>query len=82
MDAKLTDEGEVRISGEPMTLEEKNKMQMQKFQQQNSQNPNQGQQQGNQNPAFEGNKPFKKENIFPNEKGKSWIVTEVETKDE
>jgi len=75
MKAELTDEEEVKISGEPMTLEEKNQMQIDKFKQQQQANP-----------PFEGSQPFKKENVFANEKGEriksKHIVLEVEPENE
>ena len=73
MDAELTDENEVKISGQPLTLEEKNQMQIEKFRQTQPQG----------NPVFEGQQPFKKENVFPAEKaGESWIVTKVKKNEE
>lgn len=84
-DAELTDEGEVRISGEPMSLEEKNQMQMERLQkQQEAFGGEQGQGQGGkkEDGAFEAKTPFRKENVFNTEKGKaeSWIVTKIEEK--
>lgn len=73
----FTDEGEVIVSGKAQTLEERQVAQMERFKQQ-----------AQANPQFEGDKPFKKENVFANEKGeriKSKHVVlemEVEKKDE
>ena len=78
LNAELTDEGEVKVSGEPISLEEKNQMQIQKFEKQqeafgkNAENKI----------AFEGKHAFKKENVFATEKGKSWMVTEIKEKEE
>jgi hypothetical protein len=71
MDAELTDEEEVKISGKPLSFEEKQAKRMEQFQQSQ---PDQE--------SFEGDKPFKKENVFANEKGKKWIVYEEEVRDE
>lgn len=69
MTAELTDEQEVKISGTPVTYEEKQQRQKEMFQKKQEETP-----------AFEGDKPFKKENVFANEKGKKWIVEEVTEK--
>jgi hypothetical protein len=70
-----------------MSLEEKNQMQMERFQkQQEAFGGGVGGGQGGKEPgakpdeAFEAKNPFKKENVFNTEKGKaeSWIVTKVE----
>jgi hypothetical protein len=71
-DAELTDEGEVKISGEPMSLEEKNQMQMERFSKMNPQGAP-----GQKDSAFGAKDAFKKEEVFPKEKGKKWIVEEV-----
>lgn len=77
MKAELTDEGEVKLSGQPKSWEEKQQMQIEKMQLQAQTQP-QGQQ------AFDGKKPFKQENIFANEKASQkiknqFIVTELKT---
>jgi ribosomal protein L37E len=69
LDAELTDEGEVKVGGKPLTLEEKNQMRVDQFKQ--------TQPEGEQ--AFAGKKPFKQENVFATEKGrKTWLVKEVD----
>lgn len=72
MEAELTDEQEVKISGKPLSLEEKQQRQMDMMKQQAENAPN------GANPAFDGKKPFKKENVFANEKAKAkkWLVIE------
>jgi len=68
LEAELTDEGEVKVGGKPLTFEEKNQMHMKQFQQTQT---------GEQ--AFQGKQPFKQENVFATEKSKKkWIVQEVE----
>jgi hypothetical protein len=65
MKAELTDEGEVKVSGQPLTLEEKQKQAMERFDKMTQQKP-----QGNASPqVFEGKQPFKKEEVFATEKG-------------
>lgn len=76
MQAELTDEGEVKISGDPMTLEQKNQMRMDQMKQAQQLNP-----QGEGDKSFEAKTPFKKEEVFSAEKGKKWIVQEVKEKD-
>lgn len=70
LDAELTDEGEVKVGGKPLSLEEKNEMRMKQFEQEQAAKPK-------DEAAFEGKKPFKQENVFATEKGKKWIVSEV-----
>jgi len=70
MNAELTDEGDVKISGKPKPFQP-----FQQFGQQGE---------GDQKPAFEGKKPFQTEEVFATEKGlrkKTWIVTEVDKDD-
>jgi len=69
MDAELTDDGDVKISGKPKPM-----MPFQPFRQG----------EGDQKPAFEGKKPFQTEEVFATEKAvrkKTWIVTEVDKDD-
>lgn len=72
LEGELTDEGEVRVSGKPLTLEEKNAMRMEQFKQQQQATPDVG-------GAFGQKEPFKKEAVFSQEKGRKWLVSEVET---
>jgi hypothetical protein len=76
-DCELTDEQEVKISGKPLTLEEKQAQAMETMQKQAEisakNNPDQGQ--GKQ--PFDGKQPFKTEKVFANEKAKKvWTVIE------
>ena len=59
--AELTDEGEVKVGGKPLTLEEKNEMRMEQMQENKPS--------VEENPAFHTKKPFKQEEIFPTQKG-------------
>ncbi len=84
MKAELTDEKEVKITGSPLSLEQKQQMQMEMFSQRQAVNPSNGEpSKGDKevDKSFEGKKPFKKEEVFATEKGKSWIVTEVKKND-
>lgn len=76
MKAELTDEGEVKVSGQPLTLEEKNQMQLEKMQASAQQNPQA------EKPAFKGEAPFKQEEVFATEKAikQKWIVEKVTEK--
>jgi len=66
LEAELTDEGEVKVGGKPLTIEQKNQMRMEQFQQTNQQ-------------VFTGKQPFKQENVFATEKSKKkWLVEELE----
>ena len=71
MDAELTDEGEVKISGDPVTYEEKQAQQQQMFEQQQAQKQ-----------PEPGDTGIKKESNFPTEKGKAWLVKEVDVEPE
>ena len=71
MDAELTDEGEVKISGDPVTYEEKQAQQQKMFEQQQAQKQ-----------PETGDTGIKKESNFPTEKGKAWYVKEVIEEDE
>jgi len=76
-DAELTDEQEVKISGKPLTLEEKQKQAMETMKQQAELAPKDAEQ---KDTAFNGKEPIKKENVFATEKGsKQWIVIEQPT---
>jgi hypothetical protein len=81
MNAELTDEGEVKLSGTPLSLQEKQQMAMEQMQKQAELQPKQDEGDGKDkqgNPAFEGKKPFKKEEVFPAEKAsEEWIVKKV-----
>ena len=71
MKAELTDEGEVKINGQPRTWEEKEKLRLQAQTPQPFEGP------------FEGKQPFKRENLFATEKAgarikSQYIVTELE----
>jgi hypothetical protein len=70
MTAELTDEGEVKISGDPISYEEKQARQMEMFEKQA------------QNQPKEGDSGFKKESTFTTEKGKAWYVKEVNVNEE
>lgn len=70
-DAELTDEQEVKISGKPLSLEEKQQRAIEQQQKLAESAPNDA------NPSFEGKKPFKKEDAFATEKAKRWVVTEI-----
>jgi hypothetical protein len=80
MDAELTDEQEVKISGKPLSLEEKQAQTMEVMKQQSelAAKNNPVQEGGkSKDTAFESKNPIKKENVFVNEKGrKKWIVYE------
>jgi len=65
--AELTDEQEVKISGTPQTLEERQAHQQQMFE--NSQS---------QKEPSSGDSGIKKESNFPTEKGKTWLVKELD----
>jgi hypothetical protein len=67
-DAELTDEQEVKISGKPLSNEEKFQRQKEMIQ---GQKP--------EDKSFEGKQPFKKENVFANEKakGETWLVKKI-----
>jgi hypothetical protein len=69
--AELTDVGEVKISGKPLSLEEKQQM---AFDQMEKQAQPQGSQDKPGNPAFEDK--FQKEDVFPTQKGEQWLVQE------
>lgn len=78
MEAELTDEQEVKISGRPLSFEEREARKQAEFErtQQNKIASDDA------NSSFEGEKPFKKENVFANEKGQvksKYIVTELKT---
>jgi hypothetical protein len=82
MDAELTDEQEVKISGKPLSLEEKQKQAMDTMRQQSEiAAKNNPAQEGDKSKdtAFESKNPIKKENVFANEKAtkEKWIVTKV-----
>jgi hypothetical protein len=73
MMAELTDEGEVKISGKPLTLQEKQEQAMATMQKQadiagskDEQAPNDA---NPKDTTFDGKQAFKKENVFANEKG-------------
>jgi hypothetical protein len=71
----FTDEQEVIVSGKAQTLEERQQAQMERLKemsQQQQSNPNEDL----NNPTFRGTKPFKKEDVFANEKAKRWTVIE------
>jgi len=76
MKAELSDEQEVKVSGEPLTLQQKQQQAMEQMQKQAEiSNANAPQ------APFDGNQPFKKENVFANEKGKKkWTVIEEQVK--
>lgn len=82
MEAELTDEQQVKISGKPLTLKEKQEQAMKTMQEQAKLNPPQ---QDGADGAFEGKQAFKKENVFANEKAdrvkSKFIVTELKTND-
>ena len=76
--AELTDEGEVKISGSPLSKDERYRRSQEKFEQQQVLQQNQNQQ--NVQPSEgggDGGKPFGKESLFSQEKGKRWIVAEI-----
>jgi hypothetical protein len=79
MKAELTDEGEVKVSGQPETLEEKQQRAMEQMQKQAELAPKDAEPKQEENQSFEGKQPFKKENVFATEKGskESWLVTKV-----
>jgi hypothetical protein len=83
MEAELTDEQEVKLSGKPLTLKEKQEQAMQQMKEQAKLQPQTGEQ--GKDTAFEGKQPFKKENVFTNEKGRKvksqYIVTELKQND-
>ena len=70
MTAELTDEGEVKISGDPISYEEKQARQAEMFEKQAQTQPK------------EGDSGFKKESTFTTEKGKAWYVKEVNVNEE
>jgi hypothetical protein len=88
MDAELTDEQEVKLSGQPLSLEEKNQMALDKFKQQSqmmgaNQEQSQGQDKQKQgDAAFNAKQPFQKENVFPTQKAKEkWLVEKIKEGD-
>lgn len=79
LDVELTDEGELKVSGEPYSLEEKNQMQMDQFAAQAKLKPQQDS--GNEHeqkdkPGFQNEKPFTTEKAVAGE----WLVTKLEKK--
>lgn len=78
--AELTDEGEVKISGHPLTLEEKQTQQLELMQKQAALNPSG---EGEKKDSSFGDKDsFKKEAVFSKEKGEKWIVQKVKVEGE
>lgn len=83
--AELTDEGEVKISGQPLSLEEKNQMFIDKQKElgvaTGKKEDGTGLAEKKEKDGVFGDKePFKKEEVFSKEKGKSheqWIVRKV-----
>jgi hypothetical protein len=76
-EAELTDEQEVKISGKPLSNEEKFKRQQEMMQKQLENKPK-------EDSNFQGKQPFKKENVFASEKGikNQYIVTELKNNNE
>lgn len=58
--AELTDDGEVKVSGKPLTLEEKNEMRLEQFQENKPS--------VEAKPTYEQKNPFKRTEIYPTEK--------------
>lgn len=73
LQVEFTDEGEVKVAaGEPLSLDEKQTKQLERFQKMNPQQQPQG------NAPFGDKQPFKQEQVFSKEKAKEkWIVTKV-----